>query len=133
MKYLVLLTASLLMLGSTGMALAQYDSLVAQTPSATIAPAFTGNPKVKEIVDRIKLQRARIDAAMADGKLLADPGAELKKKLLAIRLELQTDFSQNKKNGREGLTDDQIKQLNAELNENLTAIRKAKHENVTNP
>jgi hypothetical protein len=128
MKRLVLFVASLMLTGSTGMALAQYDTLAVSTPVASSTPAFKSNPQVKEIADRIKLQEARITAAMSDGKLLAGPGEDLRKKLSAIRLELQVDIRQNRKNGQQGLTGDQIQQLNSELNENLTALRQDKHD-----
>lgn len=128
MKLLVLFVASLLLTGSTGMALAQYDTLAASSPTASSTPAFKSNPQVKEIADRIKLQEARITAAMSDGKLLAGPGEDLRKKLSAIRLELQVDIRQNRKNGQQGLTGDQIQQLNSELNANLTTLRQDKHD-----
>ena len=131
MKRLILFAASLLLMGSTGIVWAQYDTLSSSSATASSTPVSTANPQVRDIADRIKLQEARITAAMSNGKLLAGPAADLRKNLAVIRLELQTDIRQNRKNGQSGLTDGQIQQLNSELNANLTALRQDKHDIAT--
>jgi hypothetical protein len=124
MKRLALFTASLLLIGSSGLALAQ-DA----TPTAGNTPApgtKIRNPKVKMIMDRFQKQESRIAMGVKNGKLTADEATALKDKLKAIHAEMKADFEQNKQAGQKGLTDDQIKQVNTELDANSTAIHDEK-------
>jgi hypothetical protein len=138
MKRFVGFAASLMLIGSTSLVLAQ-DSTPAATPDASTpaaaTPAPAGNhgkrvmsPEMKEIHDRIKLQEDRIAAGVKNGKLTSDEAAALTAKLKSIREELRADFKQNKESGQKGLTDDQKAQINGELDANSAAIHDIKQD-----
>ena len=121
MKRLASLAASLLMIVSTGLALAQVTTPVAGGPTPGEAVRIR-NPKIKIIIDRIRLQEDRIAMGVKNLKLTADEAAALRAKLVAVRNEIQSDFRANHESGQKGLTDDQLKQINTELDANSAAI-----------
>ena len=126
MKRLVSFAASLLLIGSTGLALAQVTTPVAGDSTPGAEGTRIRNPKMKMIVDRIKLQEDRIAMGVKNAKLTADEAAALKAKLVSIRDEIKADFKLNRENGQKGITDDQIKQINTELDANSAAIHDEK-------
>ncbi len=129
MKRWMMLAVSLLLMGSTGLALAQDSTPAAGNTAPSETPHMrVRNPKVKLILDRMKLQRDRIEVGVKNGKLTADEAATLKAKLKEIGEEMRTDFQQNKAAGQKGLTDDQITQINRELDANSTAIHDDKQD-----
>jgi hypothetical protein len=129
MNRLVSFAASLLLIGSTGLALAQDATPTAGSPAPSGTPSMrVRNPKVKEIIDRIKLQRDRIAVGVKNGKLTADEATTLNEKLKSIGEEMRSDFKANKAAGQKGLTDDQIAQVNSELDANSTAIHDDKQD-----
>ncbi len=138
-KRLVGFAASLLLISSTSLVLAQDATPAADTPVATASAAATPaaadnhgkrvmSPEMKEIHDRIKLQEDRIAAGVKNTKLTSDEAAALTAKLKAIREEIRADFKQNKESGQKGLTDDQKTQINSELDANSAAIHDIKQD-----
>jgi hypothetical protein len=129
MKRLVWFAASLLMISTTSLALAQDATPAAGTPAPSENHGWkNASPAMKEIHDRIKLQQDRIAAGVQKGTLTADQASALKEKLKAIHEEIKADFEQNKQNGQKGLTDDQKTQIKSELDANSAAIKDEKQD-----
>jgi hypothetical protein len=126
MKRLVSFAASLLLIGSASLALAQDATPTAGNPTPGAAKMKIRNPKMKLIMDRFQMQEARIAAGLKNGKLTTLEANSLKDKLKDLRIEIKTDFQQNKQAGQRGLTDDQIQQINTELDANSAAIHDEK-------
>lgn len=118
-----LFAAALLWMGSTGLALAQDATPV---PGNRHHSGRVQNPQVKAIMDRITLQKGRIDVGVKNGKLTADQASALNAALKSIYDEIHADFKQNREAGQKGLTEAQITQLNQELDANSTAIHDGK-------
>jgi hypothetical protein len=129
MKCLVWFAASLLLISSTSLVLAQDATPVAATPAPSEHHDWkNASPEIKEIHDRIKLQEDRIAAGVKKGTLTADQASALNEKLKAIHEEIKADFKQNKESGQKGLTDDQKTQIKSELDANSAAIKDEKQD-----
>ncbi|HTA75594.1 MAG TPA: hypothetical protein VK791_00385 [bacterium] len=115
MKSIAAFTASMILVGSTCIAMAQ-DA----TPGT--GSKHTRNPAVEKIFKTIKTQKNQITADVTNGKLTADMANTINAKLKSIEDEIKADFKQNKKNGTRGLTDSQIETLNQELTANAANI-----------
>jgi small-conductance mechanosensitive channel len=119
---------SALLVGSTGLALAQDatpGAAPATVPVSTPAAGQPGmmkgeHPRIMEVRERLQRQRGRIAAAVKGGKMTKDEAKPLWEKLKSIRAEMQADI---KSNGKTELTEAQLKQLNDELNANSEAIK----------
>ncbi len=120
MKRLVSFAASLLLIGSTGLALAQDSTPVAA--STTPTHAWKKNPVMEKIHEQIKSQKALIAADLKNGKLTADTAAPLNDKLKSIEEEIRADFKENRESGTKGLTPDQLQAINDELAANNGVI-----------
>jgi predicted RNase H-like nuclease (RuvC/YqgF family) len=136
MNKIVSVTSALLFAGAAGMALAQTSTA---TPSAPAAPSAQAtpmkhmmgkgdHPRINELRARFEEQNKRIWAGFKHGKLTKDEAEALHAKVKSIREEMQGDV---KSNGDGGLTEDQFKQLNQELDENSAAIHDEKTEGST--
>src|SRR5665213_553742 len=135
MRHVALFAASLMLISSTSLILAQDTTTpVASTPAPSENPGNrVMSPAMKEIHDRIKLQEDRIAAGVKNGKLTSDEAAALTAKLKAIREEIKADFMQNKQSGQKGLTEDQKTQIKSELDANSTAIHDEKQGSAATP
>ncbi len=124
------LLASALFVAATGLALAQDAAPTAANPARQ--PVMKGDhPRFTEIHDRMKEQRARIEAGVKSGKLTQDEAKALREKVKAVGEQMRSDFQQNKQSGQKGLTDGQVQQLNQMLDENSKAIFGEKHEDAS--
>ncbi len=117
--------AALLLLSTTGLALAQNTTPVAQPVMKWDNPRFT------EIHTRMKNQRTRIAQGLKSGKLTQDEAKTLQNKIEAVRGQMRSDFQQNKQSGQKGLTDQQFQQLNQMLDDSSLAIFGDKHGDAT--
>lgn len=126
MKCLISFAASLLLIGSTGLALAQSATPVTSHPVNQPVMKWD-NPHFVEIHTRMKNQRERIVSGLKSGKLTQDQAKALENKVEAVRGQMRSDFEQNKQSGQKGLTDEQLQQLNQMLDESSLAIFGDKH------
>jgi hypothetical protein len=126
MKRIIFFAASLLFMGSTGLALAQDATPVSGHPAAQPVMKWD-NPHFIEIHSRMKNQRERIVAGLKSGKLTQDEAKTLENKVEAVRGQMRSDFEQNKQSGQKGLTDEQFQQLNQMLDDSSQAIFGDKH------
>jgi len=117
MKSIAAFTASMILVGSTCLAMAQ-DA----TPGAGSGHKHPRNPAVEKIFETIKTQKNQITADVTKGKLTADMASTVNAKLKSIEAEIKADFKQNKENGTHGLTDAQIATLNQALTANAANI-----------
>jgi hypothetical protein len=117
MKTLVAFTASMIILGSTHLVMAQ-DA----TPGPNSGHKHPRNPAVEKIFETIKTQKDQIAADIKSGKLTTDAAGTANSKLQSIEEELKADFKANKAAGTHGLTDAQIQTLNQELTANAANI-----------
>ncbi len=127
MKRIITFVALLLLIGSTGLAFAQNA-----TPGAQPSMKWD-NPHFTEIHTRMKNQRERIAAGLKSGKLTQDEAKTLENKIEAVRIQMRSDFQQNKQSGQKGLTDEQFQQLNQLLDESSLAIFGDKHGDTSTP
>jgi len=132
MRRLASLAASFLMIVPTGLALAQVTTPAAGGPTPGEAVRIR-NPQIKMIIDRIRLQEDRIALGVKNLKLTVDEAAALRAKLVAVRNEIQADFKTNHASGQRGLTEDQLKQINTELDANSAAIHDDKQGSDATP
>jgi hypothetical protein len=143
MKKLLPYAASALLLGATGLAFAQ-DNAPATTSAPETAPSAQStpmaekgmkgtHPKLDELRTRLKLQRARIEEGVKNGKLTAQEAEALRAKVKAVHDQMRADFEQNKQSRQKGLTDDQFSQLNQMLDENSKAIFNEKNPESSSP
>ena len=129
MKRLVWFAASLMLVSSTSLVLAQDATPDAATPAPLENHGWkNASPEMKAIHDRVKLQEDRIAKGVQNKSLTGDEATALNAKLKDIREEIRADFKQNKENGQKGLTSGQITQINSELDANSTAIHDDKHD-----
>jgi hypothetical protein len=130
MKRLLSFAVSLLLMGSTGLVLAQ-DAAPATTDSpAANAPAAQGakkggHPRIKEVRARIQDQYKRVHEGIKAKKITKDEAKDLKAKIDAVRGQMKADIQQN---GKKELTEDQLNQLNQMLDDNSKAIYGEKHD-----
>jgi hypothetical protein len=115
MKSIAAFTASMILVGSTCLAMAQEA-----TPGS--GHKHPRNPAVEKIFETIKTQKNQITADVNSGKLTSDLASTINAKLKSIEDEIKADFKQNKENGTRGLTDAQISTLNQELTANAANI-----------
>lgn len=135
------IAASALLVGVTGLALAQDSNTAAAsgTPAAAADSSSTGStaaPAVpqypgKVVVARIKNQYKRIREGVRAKKLTYEEGKDLKAKVDAVRDQLKADAAQNKQSGAKKITDDQYAQLKQMLDDNSKAIHDEKNDGET--
>ncbi len=122
-------TASALLAATTGLALAQSTAPVV-TPGTSAPTGQMGvHPRVHEIHERIRLQRARIEGGIKSGKITKDEAKPLWDVLKSVHDQMQSDFKQN---GKIELSEEQQNQLNQLLDENSKNIHDEKQEGSAN-
>ncbi len=121
MKRIVSAAASLLLMGATGLALAD-------TPPPPPKPIH--HPRIHEVHDRMRDQEKRIEAGLKAGTLTPAQAKALRDVLKSVHAQMEADY---KANGKRELTPDQQKQLNQLLDENSKTIYGEKHDDSSAP
>lgn len=100
---------------------APYPNSGAPTPSVSAEERAT--PRIFELKDRIKSQRARIAQGLTDNTLTADQAAACGIILDAVANQMKADYQAN---GAAEMTKDQYTAFNTSLDANSTVIHEAK-------
>jgi hypothetical protein len=100
----------------------QYPKAQAPTPNIFSPSAKTG-PRIFELKDRLKAQRARIQQYLTTNSLSSDQAKHCDAVLDAARDQMNVDF---RTNGSHHLTKDQTAGINAMLDANSTVIQESR-------
>jgi len=124
MKSFTFFAVTILLMGITGLALAQ------ETPVPPNIFIYSRPPSTADIKQRIKHQKAKIVVDSKVGKLTTLKAADRQADLKSIDDQRKADYS---KNGNKELTDDQKVDLTQKLDESRTNIINPKYGEMTTP